>query len=531
MATYKVADNRLTADVTDMVISEDYLYVLQKSSLARFSLDGTEHLTVSFPKDFSLIDFEPLHFSVIKDKIMLSNGKKLKAFTLSDSENALSATENTINVVGTWEENNICVLYAFDEEFYLLKNRTINNVQYAVIYKMNQTPSQYEIDAEGFIYKKEGTGISFTINSFGELYLLATEGVSGKKITCFDIINKEEALITTPLGEGVKKIISDFENVYVLDESTIYSVYENEYYKIEKSANFNQLDNPVSFTADLTSGKTYFLYGGYILQSDSLPLKTPNAYTVPEDYTAFEQNPQTATVSSGAKLFTVTADGNFFKYNSIISAGEGEYLLICELSEDFCIIGFEEYSYLARKQDLTLTEISTFTPEFIQGYYVTKAGKYAQPMLNLTYKIADVVAYEKVTVISGVTVNQIPFYEVKFEDETKGYIQKSFIVEFISEESIRENFYLAKCSKTDIYAEDGTTVIGKMDAGAVKVYGKENELYKITFKDGFGYIKSDAIIQKENKTFKYTLAIMLVATSFTISAIYLLIRRNRKNSI
>lgn len=535
VATYKVAQNRLTAEVVDITISGDYAYTLQKQSLSRFALDGSTCQTISFPEGFTLSEFSPQFLAVLENKLIISNGNQVKAFGICEGEN-LSATELTFNSLGTWEENNICGIYAFDGEFYLLKNRIIENIAYAVIYKLTATANGFEVNNDQLVWKKEGTGINFTINSFGELYLLANQNNIGNRITCYDLINKTTSELSTPIADGVKKLVSDFENVYVLNESTIYNVTCDTTFTIEKSANFNEIEkpviqNPVSLTVDLSTGKTYLLYKGYILESSSLPLKTPNTYSVPSEYNGFEDTPQIVTVSSGAKLFTVAKEGDLFKYDSVVSAISGEYLLICNLSDDFCLIGYEEHTYLARIQDLTEQTLSTFTPDFSHGYYVTKAGKYAQPMLNLTFKLEDINAYEKVSVLGGITVNQVEFYKVCFTNGTKGYIQKSFVVEFISEEATKESFYLAECKKTEVYSADGTTQIGNLEKGTIKVYGQENGLFKISFNDGVGYIKSSAIIQPKNNALRNTLVVMLVATSFTITAIYLLVRYNRKFNI
>lgn len=531
VATYKVAKNRLTENVIDLVISGEYLFTLQKESLSRFALDQTSCQTVTFPSDFSLTEFDPKHISVIGEDVLLSNGKQIKAFKITQTEESLTATELSFSTIGTWEENNICGLFAFDGSFYILKNRTIENLSYAVIYKLFTTSSGYEVNNDQYVWKKEGTGINFTINSFGELYLIATENNLGKRITCYDLINKTTTSLTTPIADGVTKIISDFENVFVLNESTILNITTNQPFTINKSSNFNAVDNPVSFTVDLSSGKTYLLYKGYILQTSSLPLKTPNTYSIPVGYNQYTDNIQVVTVSEGAKLFTVEDDGDLFKYQNVISANNSQYLLICDLSEDFCLIGHEENSYLARKQDLTEQTLTTFTPTFTSGYYVTKAGKYTQPMLNLTFKQTDVTAYEQVSIVRGIIINDIPFYEILFNDNSRGYIQQSFIVEHISENATKENYYLANCNKTSVYSADGKTIIGSIEQGKIKIYGKENGMYKISFNDKIGYIKPSALITEKNKSVRNSLVIMIVATSFTITAIYLLVRYNRKFNI
>ncbi len=529
VATYKTTSNRLTEQVVDVVIDGEYIYALQKTSLLRFSTNQTTYEEVVFSGEFSLTEFNPLYISVINNDLLISNGHNLKAFKLSNLNQTLTAEEVTLTTSGTWEENNICGLYAFDGEFYLLKNRTISNVQYALIYKLKSNANGYEVNSEQYLYKKDGTGISFTINSFGELYLIAVESNLGKRVTCYDLINKTETSITKPISEGVTKIISDFENVFVLDQNTIYNLTNDTYYKIEKSANFDTLDTPVSFCANMDSGITYLLYKGYILQTNELPLITPNTYLVPDGYnTTLEQTPTVATLSDRAKLFLVWDNqSGYFKCEHITSATNAEYLIIADLSEDFCLIALEENTYIARKQDLTQTTLSTFTPEFTHGYYVTKAGVYAQPMLNTTYRLGEANAYSLVTVINGISVNSTDYYLIELQDGSVGYVEKSFIVEQILETAQKENYYLATCKATEVYSADGS-ILGNIAKGTVKVYGKENGLYKISYANGFGYVKANAIVQKDNKALRNSLVLMIVATSFTITAIYLQIRHNRK---
>ncbi len=530
VATYKATNNRLTADVVDTVISDGYIYTLQKDSLLRFKTDQSSYEKVVFPSTFSLSEFNPQHVSVINQTVLLSNGKSLKSFTLVKSEQALSAQEIQVTTSGTWEENNICGLYAFDGEFYLLKNRTINNVQHALIYKLLKSSNGYEVNSEAYLsfIDEEGTGKSFTINSFGELYLITENNIYGKRVLCYDLINQTKSESTTPLDESVTKIISDFENVYVLKQNEIINVTKDTSYDIEKSSNYDALDTPISFTADLDKGITYLLYKGYILQTNELPLKTPNTYAIPNGYNSYVDSPKVATLSSGAKLFLVEDnDSGYFKCEHITSATNSEYLMITDLSEDFCLVALDEYTYIARKQDLNEKELTTFTPEFTQGYFVTNAGRYAQPLLNLSYKQTDVNAYSLVTVIGGITVNSTNFYKVKLSDDSIGYIEKSFIVEQILETIDKENYYLAKCKATKVYSADGAE-LGTIQKGTVKIYGKENGLYKISYGDGIGYVKASAIVQKKNKAVRNSLVLMLVATSFTITAIYLQIRHNRK---
>jgi hypothetical protein len=237
---------------------------------------------------------------------------------------------------------------------------------------------------------------------------------------------------------------------------------------------------------------------------------------------------------------------------------------------------------------------TTFIPTITKGYYVARAGSYGLPILNYeqydienlgAFRLKIVGAYTKVDIIKGYIINNEYFYLVKFADDSLGYIQKDFIVEKV-------NYFLADISQTTVYDINGlelgtiypkkVKVYGKdngkfvidyngefgyveissinqdstnrenfflvdiidtlftplgsdtpitINAQKVKVYAVENGKYLIEFNEQYGYINSEAIIKPKNNEIRNSLVVILVATSFFITGLYLQIRYNRKKDL
>ena len=185
--------------------------------------------------------------------------------------------------------------------------------------------------------------------------------------------------------------------------------------------------------------------------------------------------------------------------------------------------------YIIRSQDFVEITTEQTESEMQNGYLLTDCSLYAIPVLNKEFKIASAGAYDKVEVLSEIKINSVPYYKISTENGIKAYVVKSFVAEKIISDSQVENFSYLSCKKTDVFDENGV-VIGKTDGNKVMVYSYENGMYKIKYKDGFGYVAKSAI-DKKQKDVRNALLIILCATSFCITALYFQIRHNRKYSL
>ncbi len=486
------------------------MYVLQKESLLRFSTKERIYSKFIFNEEFNFNAFNTKSFSIHNDKLLLTDGNNLRAFSFEESENTtdIICTPLVITYPENWDYNSIAGLYSFDGEFYLLKNKTIDNIQNVLIIKLhyNKTTNTYQINPNDYVLKEEGIGLDFTLNAFGDLYLMLKENGNNKKIVCYDIINKKFTKEPIPFAYDVKKIFCDFENLYCLENETIYNLTSGTSYAITKNLNLgNEL--PISTAVDLTCGKTYLLYKGFILQTTDLPLTSPNSFKIPQNlYSKYYETIKTYKLNDGAKLFEVDANEEYFNYKNVTSSKNLEYIYVSDLAESpsFCIINLEYKTYIARTSDLIITNpkdensnlATTFTPNLQEGYYVTRAGVYGLPILNYDqydtttqpsglFRLNTIGAYTKVEILGGIIINSEKFYLVKFSDNSLGYIQQEFIVEKV-------NYYLADVSATTVYDINGVE-IGTISPRKVKVYGRDKDMFVIDYNNTYGYVSLNAI--------------------------------------
>lgn len=610
ITTTKNATNRLTENVLDIIYQDDYIYVLQKESILRFSTTQKSSLNKKFifAEDFNLKIFNAKYFAISNNFLLLSNGDNLVAFSFKEHQEGLVCTSLTITFPTDWDYNSITGLYAFDGNFYLLRNKTIDSVQHALVIKLDyvQSSNSFNVKPNDYILKTTGNGQDLTINAFGELYLTLKINETSKKVICYDVINKKLIDKEYSFSAQATKVFCDLENVLCLENNAIRNLTTNTTYPIQKHPNLDQ-EAPVSITLNLTDGKIYILYKGYILTSLDLPLTTSNSFKIPNDhYTKFYENIKTYKLVNGAKLFEVDAKDEYFNYKNITSCLDLEYIFVTALSEssNFCIVNLEYKSYIARLSDLIevpnsdnpelINSATTFTPSITKGYYVTRAGAYGLPILNYeqyttnalgVFRLKTIGAYTPVEIVNGLVINNQYFYLVKFADDSLAYIQKDFIAEkinffladitstivydingnqigtitpkkvkvygkdndmfvidyngiygYVTTDSIdqettnRDSFFLVSISDTLFTAIGSDTPI-TISAQQVKVYGQEGDNYVIEYQGEYGYIPTSATIHPKNNAIRNSLVVILVATSFFVTGLYLQIKYNRKREL
>jgi len=600
IATTKKAVNRLTENVIDVIYDSEYVYALQKESLLRFSTTKKEYKEITFiDNEFSLPSFSPKYLAVDGNTLIISNGDDLRAFKLITNEDGSLVCEN-VNIIfpADWDYNNISGIRTFDGNFYLLKNKTINNVQNAVIIKLHYSKAQksFYVNTNEYLFKISGNGQDFTISPFGDLYLLLNKSPQEKTVVCYDIVTNRLSSTQRSFYATQAKLFCDFENVYYLNGNRIYNLNNNKSYLIEKNPNLPN-DTPIGITINLTESMVYLLYKGYILKTTDLPLISPNSFKIPKElYSKFYSDIKTYKLASGAKIFEVDCSEEYFNYKNVTSCLDKEYIFVSTLEEsnNFCLINYEYKSYLVRTSDLIVEDsnnVKTFTPQITKGYYVTRAGSYGLPILNFeqyvsavtsgVFRLKTVGAFTQVEILNGLEINNEQFYLVKFNDGSLGYIQTSFIATtinyfladisstkvynvfgeeigtisprkikvygtennmfiidylggygYVPKEAIsnnfnnRENFFFANIKETTFTSFSGETFT--LPAQRIKIFAMENNRYIVEFNDQYGYIESNAVIKQKNNAIRNSVIVIILATNFFITAIYLQIRYNRK---
>lgn len=530
ITTFSDLAGRLPEQVTEITSDGEHLFVLKRDSslinrLMKFSSDGKTCLEVNVD-----LSFNPDIICVSGEYVALANGSDtIKIVKLGEAENGLIATEETLSVRGT-DASNVVAIVNFEEDFFIIKNATVTgSKQFPTVITASKTSAGYSFDVNEFYYyeEKEGTAKTATVNAFGEIFIAMTDG----SVIEYDAVNNSARLKDCTLPSSASKIQADFENLYFLSEGKITNADSGETYVISKNKNYGEKE-AVSFEFMLLDNKAYFLYGGFILYTTSLPLKTPNTFLIPENYdTTLKEQVDLACLNENAKMYEVQKGEKYFEYVKYkINTSSLSFVVINDSYNDFLLIADDEKTYIVRKADVDVTSAEQVSPSLQKGYYLSSAGVYAIPKLNATFKIATASKHEKVKVLSQVSVNGKSYLLIEREGGQTGYIEQSFIAKEIAELTEKERCKIYKVKNCTVFDEDGNE-IGEINNGVVAVYSFKNGRYKIAYadgEDGYGYIPYSAIITEKDNVIRNTILLIIVITSFLITAIYLQVRARRK---
>ncbi|HBJ98006.1 MAG TPA: hypothetical protein DDY82_02935 [Clostridiales bacterium] len=531
VTTYSDKTNRLPQTVKEVVADGDYVYVLTQDSSSITQLMKFSETEKKYYKINADLSFYPKIFAVTGNTIILANGTDaIKILEQGEEENGIIPCEEKYSLKGT-NANNVVAVDSFEGDFYIIKNTTVSDSkQYPTIVKVEKTSKKYNINVNSYKYfkQKEGTAKTCTINAFGEIFIMMTNG----EIVKYDLINDawEKSEISIPAE--ATKIQADFESLYYNLEEKIFNAKTHEGYELEKNKNYGN-GNLVSFEFNWDLSKVFFLYEGHLIYTLDLPLKTPNNFEIPVGYgTTLMTSIETTTVNTGAKMYEVEkGNNNYFNYISYkLSNSPEEYVIIDKSENDFLLIANGKTTYIIRKADADITTVSEEKGEYKTGYYLASAGIYSIPQLNLSFKIAQAEKYEKINIEKKYSVGGKEYLLIKRENGQKGFIEKNFIAKEILELTEKTSFKFYECKKTSVYDINGE-IIGEIPSGSVAVYSFKDGMYKIRFlvgEDGIGYIPYDAIIIKKDKTIRNTLLLMIVLSAFLITAVYLQNRAKRK---
>lgn len=530
ITTYSDLVGRLPKTVTEITSDGENLFVLKRDSsltnrLIKYSADGKTQTEVDVD-----LSFNPDIICVSGEYVALANGADtLKIIKLGAINSGKISTEEALSIRGT-DAGNIVAIVNFEDDFFIVKNATVTgSKQYPTVIKASKTSSGYSFDVNKFFYyeEKEGTAKTATVNAFGEIFILMGDG----SIICYDAVNENARAEDFTIPASADKIQADFENLYYLSDGVITNANSGASYTVSKNKNYGD-ERLVSFELVLLENKAFFLYGGFILSTSDLPLKTPNTFLVPENYdVTLIENVNLATLKANAKMYEVQKGERYFEYVQYkINATTSSFVVINDEQSDFLLIADDEKTYIVRKADATLTQAENETSSLKHGYYLSQAGVYAIPKLNLSFKIDTALKYEKVEVLSAVTVNGKQYLFIERENGQRGYIEKSFIAKEIAELVNKDHCKIYRVEKCNVLDEEGNK-IGEINSGKVLVYSFANGKYKIAYADsenGFAYIPYSAIKSENDKVIRNTILLIIVITSFLITVVYLQVRARRK---
>lgn len=530
ITTYSDLVGRLPKTVTEITSDGENLFVLKRDSsltnrLIKYSADGKTQTEIDVD-----LSFNPDIICVSGEYVALANGADtLKIIKLGAINSGKISTEEALSIRGT-DAGNIVAIVNFEDDFFIVKNATVTgSKQYPTVIKASKTSSGYSFDVNKFFYyeEKEGTAKTATVNAFGEIFILMGDG----SIICYDAVNENARAEDFTIPASADKIQADFENLYYLSDGVITNANSGASYTVSKNKNYGD-ERLVSFELVLLENKAFFLYGGFILSTSDLPLKTPNTFLVPENYdVTLIENVNLATLKANAKMYEVQKGERYFEYVQYkINATTSSFVVINDEQSDFLLIADDEKTYIVRKADATLTQAENKTSSLKHGYYLSQAGVYAIPKLNLSFKIDTALKYEKVEILSAVTVNGKQYLFIERENGQRGYIEKSFIAKEIAELVNKDHCKIYRVEKCDVLDEEGNK-IGEINSGKVLVYSFANGKYKIAYADsenGFAYIPYSAIKSENDKVIRNTILLIIVITSFLITVVYLQVRARRK---
>ncbi|MBO4963206.1 MAG: hypothetical protein J6C97_05460, partial [Clostridia bacterium] len=156
---------------------------------------------------------------------------------------------------------------------------------------------------------------------------------------------------------------------------------------------------------------------------------------------------------------------------------------------------------------------------------------------KINFFLADITS----TIVYDINGNQIGTItpkkvKVYGKDNDMFVIDYNGVYGYVTTDSIdqettnRDSFFLVNVSDTLFTAIGSDTPI-TISAQQVKVYGQEGDNYVIEYQGEYGYIPTSATIHPKNNAIRNSLVVILVATSFFVTGLYLQIKYNRKKEL
>ncbi len=473
ITTESTADYRLTNNASDLMLSENYTFVLDDGetkpdgkTYKRIVKTAISQTAENRYKSYSL---ESLYQ---EDENLL-----IKYVACSDTHIAIYANKtlavydiqgDELNKIYSLESESVTSLFYLDGEFYYT-DYALHNFEYnkVVAHKLTLPTLDNELTQikntklnETSVIK--GVATHSCVDVFGGVYLIVDEqnGSDKKLVKIKNGISTE--LNTIPYV--AKTIRADFAgNVYVLSENNL--IYK---YAYDDYSNYQvmQIDSelPVKkIELNYKSNVCYMLSNACIIKTadDSMKIENLSAINSNTLNLSTVTQPKFITVDKSAKLFKINlsdvdSDGNFNSVTPISNpTADKVYLVIAEIENYYLVSHSNKLVALVRKTSTTYSPDAVFDSAIItsshyqdfnieienlngEEFYLTnQTTAFSKPIFDYNYKTVTTEKGEKVKAIEKITCNNLSMTLISdLSGNLKGYVISGYLTQTSATETV-----------------------------------------------------------------------------------------------
>lgn len=511
--------NRISAYPRSITATDDEVFILDEDKIKVYDYAAK---SFSMYSDALIIGSDKISATKYENKtyLLTASGNELKLFEKTKE----SLTQKKIVKSESDNFQFIQAVCSIDKYFYFVNNTTYAGTPTADLYRLNA-----ETGAIEKISATDGVGQLLCSDVFGKIYLVVLDDGN------YVIYGGDEGIFDEkPVSTLEKKPLSFFcdleDNLFVLlDGNTVTKISNGLYtdYNLSLSANLPSYNATSSCLIPATN-KAFFLYGGFMLTTDSLPIKTPQDVPVPADYSiSLNESPTKAVITPGSKVFLIDLktdeSATTFAYNGYESEKtEREYYVIGS-DDRYYILTDGKRSVAVRKADAAKSPAETKDANS-SLYAVADQSAYSYPLTDPHFKLFDLKKNEKVTALKTTVINGKEYTLVQ-KGEEKGYVASSLLKTAVAADASPEDFYTTTVGKegADIYSDkDLTQKIGKFSSyETIRIYGKEGNAYLVSFDGKTCYISVASVRSRGYYAIRYLLVVVILVVALFSTGYYL----------
>ena len=485
----------------------------------------------------------------------LSEGETVKLLENKDGVSKVKATSGDGAVDGYVAEDSIKEIPIIKEKYAItgLPDGAPNDISYQsgayyLIYLSTNSKIVKIDEMTGETDETEFNGVAANLvaaDVFGNIYVAYN-----------DKIYKNNGAMVFNLTSNAQKLATDLAgNLFALAA-------DGKIYKL--AANANAFDAPPAldvtgelgtiktFGMDFDRSEIYFLVDGKeqvyrttIVGNVSLEDVTPNDGFINATASKRELKIYSVKGDAVANAYSVSQDGNAFKFNGLIEKA-AEYPLISEISVSnftMCALASEKGVVLINKSELEEKAIAPAeAPE--KAFLTTSVYAYAIPVIekNGTFIIESESGKIKIDKGATVKVNGAftllgkTFYDATAKvngEDLACYIPADFTATVLSENFEFESYTVEKVKKTVLYKNADLTeeLLELEDGETVKLLESNDGVLKVavTYQDGtvIGYVSENSLVVNPDAIVRNVLIILAVFGSLAGTISYFLLRKKR----
>ena len=463
ITTESTADYRLTSNASDLMLSENYTFVLDDGETKEDGKSYKRIVKTAIDKD---VDDRYTSYSL---ESLYSEDENLiiKHVACSDTHIAIYANKTlgiydiqstSLKQVYSIESESVTSLFYLDGEFYYT-DYALHNFEHnkVVVHKLTLPTLDNEFTqikqsnlSENCVIK--GVATTSCVDVFGSVYLVVDEQDGSDK----KLVKLKNGVATnlTTLPYTVKSIRSDFAgNVYILsDDNLIYKYEYTDYTTFEKYQIDSEL--PVKkIELNYKSNVCYMLSNACIKKTLDNALQIENLSAISGKNLSLTdvKSPEFITLSQSAKLFKININdcddsGNFNAVTPITNPNPNKvYLIVAEIENYYLVSHSDKLIALVRKTSTNYAPNVIFDSAIITSahyqdfdikveninneFYLTNdTTVFSMPIFDYNYKTTKITKGEKVKAVKSIEYNGVQMTLISdINGVLKGYVVSGYL--------------------------------------------------------------------------------------------------------